>query len=292
MVQKREDKRTAVTTVHHIITPPSAQSPAGASLYYAWFAAMHTRIDIAVVSTTHSELQLNAIMDEVAANAWAIEREANRFDPTSALSVLNSAPANTAVSLPERLCHMLEMCRDYHRQTLGLFDITIGSVGHSPRSIDTLYISNQSATRLDDRLSLDLSGFVKGYAAEQTRTLLSSHGISHALINFGNSSIAAMGSIDTQTAGWSVCTNTSKCQSVTLHDNCLTTSGNDSPTRRHIINPLTGNTIDGMRTLSVITDNAIDGEVLSTALFIASEQQRETILHNISATVLETSQPH
>lgn len=99
---------------------------------------------------------------------------------------------------------------------------------------------------------LDLSGILKGYALERLRTLLPTFGIHDALVNLGNSSILSLG----------------KNPSDIPSGHCLTTSGNATPDRRHIRNPLTGEFITGQRTVSVTTANAIDGEILATVTFI------------------------
>ena len=64
---------------------------------------------------------------------------------------------------------------------------------------------------------------------------------------------------------------------ITLHDEALTTSGNDSPTRCHIVNPLTGRMVTGMRQVAVVTPTAALGEALSTALFAADSQQWQRV---------------
>lgn len=69
---------------------------------------------------------------------------------------------------------------------------------------------------------------------------------------------------------------------ITLHDEALTTSGNDSPTRRHIVNPLTGRMVTGMRQVAVVTPTAALGEALSTALFAADSQQWQHVADNFS----------
>jgi thiamine biosynthesis lipoprotein len=63
-----------------------------------------------------------------------------------------------------------------------------------------------------------------------------------------------------------------------LYDECLTTSGNDTPNRRHIICPDTGKYIEGLKAVSVVTSNATEGEVLSTAFFVATEEKQQKLL--------------
>ena len=69
---------------------------------------------------------------------------------------------------------------------------------------------------------------------------------------------------------------------ITLHDEALTTSGNDSPTRRHIVNPLTGQMVTGVRQVAVVTPTAALGEALSTALFAADSQQWQRVAADFS----------
>ena len=104
----------------------------------------------------------------------------------------------------------------------------------------------------DSSLLLDLSGILKGYALERLRPLLASRGITDALVSLGNSSILSLGNNPSDIPP----------------GHCLTTSGNASSTRRHIRNPLTGEFVTGQRTVSVITADGIEGEILATTHFI------------------------
>ena len=69
--------------------------------------------------------------------------------------------------------------------------------------------------------------------------------------------------------GWNVAFADSDGSGISLHDECLTTSGNNSPGRRHIVNPTTGSMVEGVGQVAVVTPDAASGEVLSTALFAA-----------------------
>ena len=80
-------------------------------------------------------------------------------------------------------------------------------------------------------------------------------------VNFGQSAV-------TQEKEW---------PEIFLKNECLTTSGNDSHERKHIIDPQTGKLIEGKREVAVVTANGTVGEVLSTSLFVADARQRELL---------------
>lgn len=264
------------------------KSLSGSTLCYSWFSAMHTRVDIVLVSNNHTEEQMRKVADDIAESIRLIERDANCFSPYSAISRLNAAPVGRSVSLPQWLCGVLRRCITYHALTDGLFDITALSPQFTPQSIRSLIIGDGSAAISQPGTSINLSGIIKGYAADQAIKKVRTAGIENALINLGNSSIAAIGNMDSNALGWKISTlstqlSTSENNVFTLQNKCLSTSGNDSPSRQHIINPLTGMMQKGMGQVSVVSTTATDGEVLSTALFIANENQRQHILSRIKA---------
>ena len=100
----------------------------------------------------------------------------------------------------------------------------------------------------------------------------------------GNSSVLALGNHPVGT-GWKVSfddrastTKNHKTQSILLNNECLTTSGNNSDDRKHIISPSSGKPLEGVRQVTVVTDDGTTGEILSTSLFVANQKQRELIM--------------
>lgn len=305
--------------VHHVITGGNGQAP---PLLYAWTAAMHTRVDIAVVARTLSADEALEAVEAAARLITDIEAEADRFCPSSPLSAFNAAPAGQWVPLPPRLTAVMEQCVGLAAATSGLFDVTVGSDNHDASTIRQLRVRTDAAMKCRDGLRVDLCGYIKGVAADEVAALLRSRGVTDALISLGNSSVVAMGDMRSRGSGWSVrhaadtvlmrcCRHAAEgceqhdvgCEQhyggcephgvgsggapsasmpmadggITLHDEALTTSGNDSPTRRHIVNPLTGRMVTGMRQVAVVTPTAALGEALSTALFAADSQQWQRV---------------
>lgn len=230
--------------MQYIISPTSKPSPSplpsgeGGVRFYAWFPAMHSRVDL-LLAGDRSEADFLAIAKKVEATVADLERLANCYDPASPLARHN---ADASVQVPEALREMMDLCAWYKEQTFGLFD-----------------------PWFDGRCNL--SAFLKGYALDSLRPLLEHRGIRESIVNMGNSSIMYL-----------------------AEGRVLTTSGNATAERRHIVDPATGRYVEGQRTLRVETPLVCQGpdarqlgggalgEVLSTALFIADDDRRRQLL--------------
>lgn len=239
----------------------------GSSLSYAWFEAMHTRIDVMLWEKTVSISDLHSICESIAEDTVRIERMASCFLPESEVSAVNSSPVGSPVRLTDEMFTILERCIGYNGFTGGLFDIAVSAELPGLPLAEKISLDNDSmsAIRLHEKTRLNLSGFLKGYALDRAVDTVRRAGVSNALISFGNSSIYATGNHPGGN-GWPVAT--SEGDDYILFDQCLTTSGNSSEDRRHIINPLTGRFVEGRSMVSVITSTAEEGEVMSTKAFL------------------------
>ncbi len=245
----------------------------GSSLSYAWFEAMHTRIDMMLWESTVSISDLHSICESIAEDTVRIERMASCFIPESEVSAVNSSPVGIPVRLTDEMFSILERCIGYNRTTEGLFDIAVSAEMPGVPLEEKILLDKEtlSAVRLEENARLNLSGFLKGYALDRAVDAVRQAGVSNALISFGNSSIYAAGN-HPGGKGWPVATSEGK--DYTLFDQCLTTSGNSREDRRHIINPLTGRFVEGRSMVSVITSTAEEGEVRSTEAFL-----KKNIIH-------------
>lgn len=253
------------------------KSPSGEMIYYTWFQAMHTRIDVAIVSC-EAEAFLNEASQRIYHRILDIEHTANCFDENSEISIVNRQAHLGPMTLSDELYHILSLCMKYNKLTFGLFDITTDSEGFTRETITHVALTDERKIKFDiPGIRLNLSGFLKGYALESIRSLLKECNIENALINMGNSSIMALGRPHS-TQKWAISHHMQNTEPIQLENECLTTSGNDIDTRLHIVNPRTGKTIEGRKCTSLVTKSGIEGEVLSTALFIASDEDEEAIL--------------
>lgn len=235
------------------------QKPGGETAVYVWFSGMHTRIDMFFESENHTAGQLLEIADRIKALINRIEVAGNCFDSGSELYKINRLAPGVKAGLSDCLFDMLSQCLEYNANTGGLFDITVGSEKHDAGTIKKLHITSDRLFYRDDELvTVNLSGFIKGYALDQIKPIIETERITHALINIGNSSIMAIGC---------------KIPGTDIEDSVLTTSGNDSPERIHIINPLTGEYIRGKSSVEVVTAGGAEGEVKATCKFITNNNR-------------------
>ncbi len=258
------------------------------SILYAWFICMHTRID--VVLSNKKEEEGKQIAEDIYKRLSELEKIGNCYDPLSELSALNNSKSGIPMAVSGNLFSMIEMSIWYNKKTNGYFDISIDSDNYSTETIKDVSLSEEDSTVALNRegMKLNLSGFIKGYGLDEVKKMLEEKRIDNALINIGNSSVLAMGSHPFG-EGWKVeidfPTTFGKKKEVVLKNKCLTTSGNQTVQRKHIRSPYTGELIEGVKGVSVVTDSAAEGEALSTALFAAETGERDKILQHFEATI-------
>lgn len=254
-------------TIQHMYRP----SNDGNALLYAWFLSMHTRVDI-ILCSRKPERELLFVVNRIHDALCRLEKMANFYDPASELSFVNRTASVSPVVLSEELYSMIDFCLEYNSKTLGCFDVTVHSENYNQNTIRSVRLSaeDRSICFSESGVAVNLSGFLKGYALDTIRGILNESQITDALINMGNSSILALGNHPAG-EGW-------KINDILLQDECLTTSGNDSPHRRHIVSPQNGKLVEGVQQIAVVTINGAIGEILSTGLFAADSGQRKALL--------------
>lgn len=261
----------------------------GKSILYSWFDAMHTRVDIVMCNQTEADLL--RIMDVISNKIAFLEKIGNYFDPESEIYLVNNTAFNNPVKISPELFAIIAQVKEYCKMTLGYFDVSIHSDNYRWGMIHQIILNDNDGTVYfnEKGVKIDLSGFLKGYALDAISLILDEAGVADALINMGNSSVMGKGN-HPYGDGWKIGMGKSKNQpedqTVLLKNQCLTTSGNDHVNRKHIINPYDNTYIEGEKSISIISDNASEGEVLSTALFAAPDTDHEPILRRFKATIL------
>ncbi|NDV67413.1 FAD:protein FMN transferase [Dysgonomonas sp. 25] len=255
-------------------------------MLYAWFSLMNTRIDIILCDREENELK--QIAETIYDRLHQLEKTANYFDPSSELSLVNNTAYQHPVAISDELFGLVSQCISYNNLTAGYFDVTFASENHAADTIKHITLSEQNRTISfrKEGIKINLSGYLKGYAIEATRDILYNHNMANALINIGNSSVLGLGN-HPHGVGWEVGFDSShSAKSVKLENECLTTSGNNTTERKHIVSPYSHQYVEGAKTISVKTKKATDGEALSTGLFAAPDSYQEEILKNFEATVI------
>ena len=157
--------------------------------------------------------------------ARRLEEIFSAYDDDSDLNRLNRHAGLGPVEIDRELWSVLEIARSLSRDTDGAMDITVGPLidlwkaaeeqGTMPaRALVTETLDRTGIAEVqllqDGRaalgragMRLDLGGIGKGYAVDRLSAILTQEGIANAFMNFGRSSLAAVGS-PPELEGWPV----------------------------------------------------------------------------------------
>ncbi|MDO4755897.1 MAG: FAD:protein FMN transferase [Parabacteroides sp.] len=229
---------------------------------------MGTQLDLLMIGED-AEL-LTTVWDRIQKELERLAMMMNRFNPKSEISILNQTASLYPVLISKELWAILQDCKRYYELTRGCFDITL-------QGFDQVLFeeADHSVFFLSESLQMDLGGFGKGYALAKIETLLKEAGIGNALVNFGNSSILALGKHPCG-AYWPIGLDNpftkERLADIKLCDHALSISGNAPSHTHHIVDPRTGMFVEGRKIVSVVAKDPIIAEVLTTALMVVKEE--------------------
>ena len=230
------------------------------------------------------------------------------FRDTSEVSYINSHAANTSVRVSSELFDLLLLCKRFHRETGGAFDITSGPltrcwgflrrqgrlpvqeeidhakliVGSEQLIFDDVAMSVRFAR---EGMEINLGSIGKGYALDRAVGLIADK-VNNVLLNAGASSMKAIGSGE-RGDGWIVGLRNPRFKLrrlgvLRLRDCALSTSGNEEQFfehqgRRysHIIDPRSGWPAQGVTSVSVVAPTAAQSDALATAFFVGGRELAE-----------------
>jgi thiamine biosynthesis lipoprotein len=264
--------------------------------------AMATRFEL--VLHGDDPVALRAAGEEVLDEVTRVESQLSLYRPGSEIAQVNARAARKAVQVSPELFALLEHAQRLHAGTKGAFDITIAPLVRcwgfmdnqgkmpSPEAIaDARAKVGMTMVRLDSRhrtvrferdgMMLDLGAIGKGYAIERGAALLREAGVS-ALFHGGTSTVCAIGHPPDATA-WSVAIEKPPSAMrnislpdlpvVPLRDESLSISAvwgrhfqEENKNFGHVIDPQTGQPVDGAWLSAVVLPEATETDALSTAL--------------------------
>ena len=255
------------------------------SNYYESSSLFHG--SISGIMGTHFDLLISQFSKDKAVLVWnkiVVELERmhkmmNRFDAKSELSRININAQKSFATTSDEMWNILTDCKHFHISTEGLFDITLKDM-----SKVAFKETSQSVAFPTRDYYLDLGGYAKGYAMERVKRMLVEAKVEHALVNFGDSSISAIGHHPYGNC-WSVSLENpfekgEVLKEIELRDQDFSSSGNLPTHTQHIINPYTKEFNSEKKLVCVCSNNPIEAEVLTTTLMLASSEQQSRIKSN------------
>jgi len=223
------------------------------------------------------------------------------FDPSSEIARVNAAAGANPVRVSGEVFTLLARCHELWARTEGAFDPTVGPLmqlyGFRDEPAEPEAVSEVMARigmdklRLDrdcrevsltvPGMRLDLGAVGKGYAIDAAAEALEETGFS-GLLHAGTSTIRAAGPMP-DGSPWPIAIRDpvdaeQVFEVVRLRSASLSVSGRRGRVNQvgevefsHIVDPRTGQTAEGLLLAALITDNATDGDALSTALLLEGE---------------------
>jgi thiamine biosynthesis lipoprotein len=261
----------------------------------------------------------NDLGDQAFASLFAIARRHDEifstFKPESPVSRFNRFGSNrVAFAVPAEMIELAAISQQLADQTQGAFDITVGPLvklwqeavrrKRWPRADEIqaarqrvgahrieINFSARTIAALAEGVELDFNGIAKGYCVDKMVDALREAGINHALINFGESSIYALGK-DPSGSLWSVEVRdprrpTETALRLRLSQMAIGSSAsyehlsklNGRPIN-HIVDPRTGMPANSHTAVTVVAASATIADALSTALVVLSPDEGLRVLKN------------
>ncbi|MBQ4285834.1 MAG: FAD:protein FMN transferase [Bacteroidales bacterium] len=237
---------------------------------------MGTRFDLLVHDISPSPAK--SLWIEVCSLLERLDRMLDRFNPSSEVSRLNAGKTS---SLSPELQSIIEICSGCWLRTCGLFDITRKDFSALRWRVGAINLGG---------LSLDFGGIAKGLVLRQIQDLLERRGATCAFVDFGGSSILAVGKHPFGPC-WEVEVKDpytgALLETAALKDCSLSTSGNRPGYSGHIVNPADGKACDSRRLVTVKAPDPLDAEVLSTVMMIASPEQEAAVRQNYTQAIIK-----
>lgn len=278
----------------------SAQ-PAMAEWYSDQQQKMGTRIEIQLWH--EDEATARRLIAAGMAEFDRIEAEMSTYREESPISRVNRLAATEAVPAPPELFSVVQRSLELSARSDGAFDITFDSVGYL---YDFRRRLRPDAKEIDAKLGLvdwrhvvldpeqgtirfttpgtriNLGGIAKGYSCERVIALLRAAGVRHAMANAGG---------DTRLLGdragrpWVVGIRDPDSEDrwltrLALADEAISTSGDyeryfeeEGVRYHHILNPDTGHSAAGVRSVTIVGPDATVTDGLSTTLFVMGTER-------------------
>ncbi|MDR0744227.1 MAG: FAD:protein FMN transferase [Tannerella sp.] len=229
---------------------------------------MGTRLDVLLFG--EDKQQLECLWLDTEEELSRQEKMLNRFDKESEVAKVNHDAQFSSVGLSEELWDILLDCRRYYELTEGYFDVTLSD-------FSKIIMMEESHSILFDQygMALDFGGYAKGYALQCVGKRFSETGIKRALVNFGNSSVLAIGTHpygESWPVGIEDPAGERSPTMFNLRDTSVSVSGNAPARPQHIVNTRKKATVEGGVMVAVVSDNPVDAEVLTTAWIASGEE--------------------
>ena len=259
-------------------------------------AIMGTAIRVELWSEDRAagEAAINAVMTEM----HRIDHAMSPHKPDSELSRINRHAAAAPVNLSDEMARLVSRALDFSKLSGGAFDITYAGVGHLYDYREKLKPSDAAIAQAVEAVGyqnlildtaartlrfarkgvrIDLGGFAKGHAVDNSVAILARRGIKNAIVSAGGDS-RVLG--DHRGRPWSIAIRDPRRPGevvavLPLEDTAISTSGDyeryfeqDGVRCHHVLDPKTGKSPSSVRSVTILAADGLTTEGLSKSVFV------------------------
>ncbi|MEZ0537486.1 FAD:protein FMN transferase [Caldicellulosiruptoraceae bacterium PP1] len=258
--------------------------------------AMGTSCEITIYDKLDEEV-LNSCIERL----YDIENKMSVFKNISDVSTINSNAGKGFSLVSPDTAYVIRMAKKYSNLSNGAFSITVKPLINlwKQKMKDNIFpnkeeifealklvndndilIRDNRVMLLNQNQEIDLGSIAKGYAADEIKKLLEDYNVKSAIINLGGNVMLVGKKLDN--SKWQVgLQNPFKQRGeifgyIELPEKTVVTSGSyerfyiiNGIKFSHIINPINGYPVSNtLASVTVVTDNSIDADAMSTILFV------------------------
>lgn len=262
-----------------------------------------------VVTITAYGTEDAAVLDPAFKLIRDYDQKWNAFSADSEIEKINQAAGKNPVQVSEETFEIIKASMIYSQLTDGRFDISAGSlielwgigepetkdkpaqsaINEALQKVDYHKIQldedAHSVFLIEPGMKLNLGAMAKGYIGSKVKTLLKEQGLDHVLINLGGN-IVLIGGKDQRNDFVIGVQDPDESEGepvgqISAKDKSIVVSGDyqryftDAAGKKyhHILDAKKGTPVEsGLRSVAVMTDDALKADALSTCLFIMGEE--------------------
>ena len=266
------------------------------------------------------EVDASAVQVEIDQRLLEINKLMSTYDPESELSRFNQWQSTESFEVSRETADVVNEAIRLGSVSGGILDVTVGPLvniwGFGPQAqpekiptdteiaetrarigLDKLNVSDNTLSKTQPDLYVDLSTIAKGYGVDQVAEILIQKGLSQFLVEIGGEMRVAGKKANGQ--DWVIAIEKPVTQEraiqrlISIGDNAIATSGDyrnyyelDGVRYSHLINPSTGYPIQhNLVSVTVVHPSSMTADGLSTALIVMGADQAKQLVEreNIAA---------
>ena len=276
------------------------------------------RVELWSEDRADGEAAINAVMSEM----HRIDHAMSPHKPESELSRINRHAATVPVKLSDEMARLVSRALDFSKLSGGAFDITYAGVGNLydyrerikpsdaaiARAVEAVGYQNlilDTAARTlrfaREGVRIDLGGFAKGHAVDNSVAILARRGIKNAIVSAGGDS-RVMG--DHRGRPWTIAIRDPRRPGevvavLPLEDTAISTSGDyeryfeqDGVRCHHVLDPKTGKSPSSVHSVTILAADGLTTEGLSKSVFVLGVEKGMRLIESqegVDAVVIDAA---